>query len=364
MSKHSTLEGPIHVAVIGAGAIGINHIQNLQLHPEAVVAAIAESHPERGRAAAEEFKIARVETDYRAVLDDPFIHAVTICLPNCLHAPVSLAALQAGKHVLLEKPMATNAQEAGALVKAARESQRLLMVAQNQRFSKNAQTVRQLVERGFFGDIYYAKAYWRRQKGIPRIGSWFTQRAMAGGGATYDIGVHVLDLCLFLLDEFDVETVSAAVGSRLGEQGMGDGGWGKSEIDPDKPFDVDDFSCALLRLKNGCTIMFEATWALLQEHGDMNGVELYGTAAGGRVGQQPALFEVDKIEDKLVHKVSELPDLPTLVDPNRMAHFVDCLLGRAEPLVPMEQSLQVQRILDAIYLSAQEGREVVLKDMA
>jgi predicted dehydrogenase len=344
------------VAVLGAGAIGRNHIESFLKHPAARVAALGETSSVRGREVADRFGIPDLYEDYREILQRPDIDIVSIALPNHLHAPVALAALQAGKHVMLDKPMATSAGAAARLVAEARRRHRLLMVGQNQRFTPAIQTLRQFIERGVLGEVYHARATWMRRSGIPRIGSWFTQRRLAGGGCTYDIGAHMLDQTLYLMDEFAAAAVSGQIYAKFGPRGRANGAWGKSEIDPRLPFDVEDFSVALIRLKSGRTVLLETAWAAHLPVPDINSTQLFGTEAGATTNPLQ-LFRPGR-RDYLV----ETPALRRpLVNPDRMVHFINVLLGRERPHVPPEQSLAVQKILDAIYRSAATGREVRLR---
>ncbi len=349
-------KGSFNIAVIGAGAIGHDHISSFQQHPSAKVVAIAEVSPERGREAADKFGIHELVTDYKTLLKRADIDVFSIALPNYLHAPVALAALKAGKHVMLDKPMATNAADAAKLVAEAKKQKVLLMVGQNQRFIPEVQTAKQLIAKGVLGDVYHAKTAWCRRGGIPRIGSWFTQKQFAGGGSTYDIGVHALDRCLYLMGEFDAAAVSGQTYAKFGPRGLGDGNWGKSEIDPNAKFDVDDLSIALIKLKSGRTVLLETSWAAHQPEGDNNGTQLFGTEAGIK-------FPPLQLFRKGAHGYNtELVDhLPNLVDGNRMVHFINVLLGVNKPYVKPAESLAIQKILDAIYLSSKTGKEVRIK---
>lgn len=342
-----------NVAVIGAGAIGINHIKSFNEHPEARVVALAEVSPERGKEAADEFEIPTLTTDYKELLGRDDIHIVSIALPNFLHAPVGLEALQAGKHVMIDKPIATNAADAQKLVEEADKQGNLLMVGQNRRMELPVQTAKQLINRGELGEVYHAKTAMLRRSGIPRIGSWFTQTQFAGGGATYDIGVHALDRALYLMGEFDAAAVSGQTYAKFGPRGLGDGSWGKGEVDPNKPFDVDDLSIALIKLKSGRTVLLEASWAAHWDNDDYT--QVLGTEAGLKF---PPLTKFHNTEDG--YKVEEVEMLEPMVNPNRMAHFVEVLLGEAEPFVKPQESLALQKILDAIYESARTGKEVRL----
>jgi predicted dehydrogenase len=344
------------VAVIGAGAIGQDHLASFKLHPSATVVALAEVSGARGRETAERFGIPDVVTDYRKLLARDDIDVVSIALPNYLHAKVALDALRAGKHVKLDKPMTTNARDAARLVAEAQKRGVLFMVGQNFRFNADTQTAKQVVDKGTLGEIYHAKTSWSRRAGIPRIGSWFTQKRFAGGGCTYDIGVHALDRCLYLMSEFDAESVSGQTYSKFGTRGLGNGSWGRSEIDPKAVFDVDDMSIALIKLRSGRTVLLETSWAAHGPVADLNGTQLFGTEAG--LSLPPVhLFR----QTKAGYSTEVIEHLPARVSTNRMVHFIDCLLGKAEPHVRPSESLAVQKILDAIYLSAATRREVRIK---
>jgi predicted dehydrogenase len=345
-----------NVAVVGAGAIGTDHLASFRLHPAATVVAVAEASSKRGREAADRFDIPEVVQDYRLLLGREDIDVISIALPNYLHAKVALDALRAGKHVMLDKPMATNARDAAKLVAEAKRRGVLFMVGQNFRFNGETQTAKQVVESGCLGAVYHAKTSWSRRSGIPRIGSWFTQKRFAGGGCTYDIGVHALDRCLYLLGEFDAAAVSGKTFAKFGPRGLGNGGWGKSEIDPTAPFDVDDLSVALIKLRSGRTVVLEASWAAHGPVNDVNATQLFGSEAG--LSLPPVqLFR----QTRTGYCTEAIDPLPPLVSTNRMVHFIDCLLGRAKPFVKPAESLAVQRILDAIYVSSATGREVRIR---
>ena len=352
MNKEKT----INAAVIGAGAIGLDHIQGFQQHPKACVVAIADTNAQRAGEAARKFGIPDVVSDYRDLLKRKDLAAVSVALPNYLHFAAGMDALRAGKHVMMEKPFATHAREAARLVATAKAKRRVLMVGQNQRFSPAAQTLKQIVSRGDLGDVYHAEATFLRRSGIPRIGSWFTQKKYSGGGCLYDIGVHALDLTLHLIGDFDAAAVSGQTFGKFGARGLGNGGWGMSEIAPSKPFDVEDFAVALIKMRSGRTVLLRASWAAHMPKRDDHNIALFGTEGGAYFQPLQVFGPVDQ-----EYVIREPKPLPLLVPANRMVHFMDIVLGKAKPFVKPDESLKVQRILDAIYASSGSGREVRIK---
>jgi predicted dehydrogenase len=256
----------------------------------------------------------------------------------------------------VEKPMALNAKEAAKIVEVARKMKRVLMVAQNFRFNRHTQVAKTMVERGDLGEVYQARCFWLRRSGIPRIGSWFTQKHYAGGGCTFDLGVHMLDTCLHLIGEFEVRSVSAQTFARFGPRGLGETDWGKSEIDTKKPFDVEDSSVTLLKLKSGRTVLLEVSWAGHHAPDAREyGVDLFGAAAG--LSLYPArLFRPGPNGYETINL-----SLPLVAhSEDRIHHFVSCVLDGKKPLVLPDESVKVQQVLDAIYASAGTGKEVRL----
>lgn len=163
------------------------------------------------------------------LLADKEVDAVYVAVPNKFHAPLACQTLAAGKHVILDKPMALSHAQALQVAKAAEQSGKTFFLGMNQRFTEGAQQIRSLVEAGVLGEIYHAKAYWIRREGIPRLGTWFGNKEVAGAGSLFDIGVHFLDLCLHLLGNFNPVSVFGASYTKFGNRGLGEGGWGLSD---------------------------------------------------------------------------------------------------------------------------------------
>jgi predicted dehydrogenase len=351
---------PVNIGVIGAGQIGHIACEEILRHPDARVTAVADLDSARLERLAERFGIGARFLDPEALLASDAVDAVYIATPNVFHAPLSLAALQQGKHVLLEKPFAMNTEEAERVVARARESGRVFTVGMNQRFRPDVQRVRALVASGSLGDVYHAKAYWLRRTGIPKLGTWFGKKSLAGGGALLDIGVHMLDVALYVTDHFRPLSVSGRVQTIFGQRGLGEGGWGYSDRTEDG-FDVEDTASALIKLENGSTLALEVSWAVHQAEASRQNLELFGSEAGASC--YPAtLFKSGRDGDYLVQQ--DLKGPLRYPHANRFANFVNAILGREELCVTPEQALVVQRIIDAVYESSASGREIVLGELS
>ena len=250
-----------------------------------------------------------------------------------------------------------NTAEAETAVAAARAAGKVLTLGMNQRFTDQAQKFRTLVEQGTFGEIYHAKAIWSRRAGIPKLGTWFGNKELAGGGCLYDIGVHLLDLCLYVLGNFKPVSVSGATYTKFGNRGLGGGSWGKSEVS-DMPFTVDDFATGLIKFENGATVSLDVTWACHRAENDKWDIDLFGTEAGGSV-ISGKLYRRD--EAAAAHVIIDNPPAPiAFAHCDRFHNFINHLLGTEELCVTLEQALTIQRILDALALSACSGKEVML----
>lgn len=347
----------IRLGMIGAGQIALFTAREFRRHTGCDVLAVADPNAERASELAAMVGAEHTFTDVDELLARDDLDAVYIAVPNAFHEEVAVKALQAGKHVLLDKPFALNTGAAENIVAAAGQANRTLMLGMNQRFERTVQSARGLIAEGRLGDVYHLKAFWRRRAGIPRMGSWFTSKSIAGGGALLDIGVHVLDVAMHLIDNFRPVSVSGATFTRFGNRGLGEGGWGRSEREFDE-FDVDDFATALIRLEGGAVITLEASWALHQPDGNDHDVIAYGEDAGLAVYSN-RLFEPGEGNE---YRIVQNPQSPPIAYPHcsRAEHFINVLLGDEAPLIDTHQALAVQRVLDGVYESAATGREIQL----
>jgi predicted dehydrogenase len=270
--------------VIGLGWAGQRHLEAYEALAGAKVVALAGLEAPARQELAARFAIERQVARWEDLLELGELDAVSVAVPTFLHAPIAIAALERGLHVLCEKPIARNADEADAMVAAARAADRVLDVAFNHRQRGDIQALKGAIDAGRLGRPYYAKAWWLRRTGIPTLGSWFTQSDLAGGGPLVDIGVHVLDYALFLLGNPAVRAVSASTYDLLATAGFGSSpDADKTGATDAKKFDVEDLASVFVRLADGGTLLVEASWAAHRRAGDEFGITLYGTDGGAEL---------------------------------------------------------------------------------
>ena len=342
----------VRVGVIGVG-MGRHHAVRYRECEQAELVALCDANPERLAAVADELGVERRFTSVEEMLQLPGLQAVSVALPNFLHAPVSLQALEAGCHVMCEKPLAMNAGEARQMVETARRVGGKLMVHFNVRFNPTSQLVKREVDSGRLGDIYYARSVWHRNRGIPGLGGWFTDKARSGGGALIDIGVHRLDLALWLMGYPRPVSVTGVTYSDLGRD---------LAARQEKTFDVDDLAAGFIRFENGASLTLETSWASNTGKREDQWTQLLGRKAGAliRNTDEGYHFEAQLFEER-DGRMETLPlEGPLPYAESAQQHFARCILEDRETMAPGEQGLIVMQILDAIYESAATGREVII----
>lgn len=347
----------IRVALIGAGGIANSHMVDLKKYKNAEVVVACDVNEESARKFAAKHDIKVYTTDLDAVMADKTIDAVTIATPTAFHAPIALKALKAGKHVHTDKPFAMNAQEAEEVVNLAKEKGLVFMVGMNQRYTSEGQTAKKIVEKGTLGEIYHAKALWKRRNFIPGgAGGWFHNKDIAGGGAMLDIGVHLLDLCMYVIDNFKPVSVSGAVYTKFGQYGGLKTTSKAKMVEPE--FSVDDYSFALIKMENGSTIQLEATWAEFMEQKEYSNIELKGTDGGLNL-RPMKLFKCAKDGSYQIIEPAPFAGKGN-INKGRLYNWLEAIEGKTEVLCKPEQSLAIQKIIDAIYESSKTGREVII----
>jgi predicted dehydrogenase len=366
MTTETATPQPLRVGVVGMGWAGETHLKAYQQMPNVEVVAVADPREERLLELKQTYTLADVYTDWEKLIRRDDLDVVSVCTPNQFHAPVSIAALESGKHVLCEKPLARTSAEAEQMVRAAIAQGRVLHTAFNHRERGDIQTLKRAVDDGLLGRIYHAKATWMRRQGIPGMGGWFTSREMAGGGPLIDLGVHVLDMALYLLGEPEVKAVSAATYAELGPRGRGGRKVNTRTMDVGG-YEVEDLATAFIRLANGVTLLLEASWAVYGRAGDDFGVTLFGTEGGADVDIKNYVWE-----DTLRLYV-DVDNEPTVLAPAVLKgeghvavvrKFLAAIDGGEWAEHSGREGLRRAQIIDACYQSAAEGREIALTDLA
>ena len=353
------------IGAVGTGGIWKwGHSPAWLAHPEVEIVAVCDIVPEKAEAFAKEHNVPHVFTDYKQMLKIKELNVIDVCTPNLLHSEVTVAALKAGKNVFCEKPDAVNVREAEKMAAAAKASRKLLMVMRNNRFNPWAQFLKKFVEGGHMGDVYTGRCGWIRRRGIPGAGGWFTTKALSGGGPLIDLGVHYIDVAMYLMGnprpvsvvgstyrKFAGNKLSESVHSAFGEKKEGG------------TFDVEDLATGFIKFDNGASLQIEFSWASnIEQEGTF--LELRGDKAGCSVGLGHELKIFTEIEGTLCDIVPKINyRRPKDESPHAMNlyHFIDCLAGRAKPMFVPQQGVDMIKILTAIYKSAETGKEVTLK---
>jgi predicted dehydrogenase len=356
-------EQPLRVGVVGLGWAGETHIKSYLQIPGVEVVAIADTNQTQLNKLGETYNVKYLFHDWKDLVEHPELDIVSVCTPNFLHAPVSIAALDHHKHVLCEKPLARSAEEAEGMVRAAVDNRRVLDVAFNHRQRGDVQVLKQYIDLGGLGRIYHAKASWMRRSGIPGMGGWFTHREMAGGGPLIDLGVHVLDMALYLLGEPKPVTVSAMTYAELGPRGRGGRG-DRKLITGEGGYEVEDLATAFLRFEDGSTLLLEASWATYGKKGDDFGVELYGTEGGANIDVQFYNWE------NTLTIFTDTAGVPSEIRPKVtrgeghtavVRNFVNVIRSGVDwDQYNGQEGFTRTEIIDACYRSAMERREIAL----
>ncbi|MCM3748666.1 Gfo/Idh/MocA family oxidoreductase [Paenibacillus pasadenensis] len=347
----------IRIGVIGTGSISEFHLSSYAANKSSEVYAICDLNRERAEAVAAKFGASKVFTDYNELLADPDVDAVSICTWNNTHAEISIAALEAGKHVLVEKPLCRTVEEALQIQETVRKTGKKLMVGYVRRYDPNAMMLNSFVEEGEFGDLYFAKASYIRRMGNP--GGWFSDKSRSGGGPVIDIGVHVIDLCWYLMGRPKVKSVSANEYKHLGNRANVKHLTRYMAADYNaEQNDVEDMANALIRFENGASLLVDVSFSLHSVK-DEGIVKLFGTKGGFEI--DPAVVMVTEKHDTIMN-ISPQTDSSGLqigrAFQSEIDHFVDCIVNDKQPISPVEDGVEVMKILCAIYESAAKGAEV------
>ncbi|MDB5085700.1 MAG: oxidoreductase [Bacilli bacterium] len=347
----------IRLGFVGAGAIGQVHMTEFSKHPEVILAAVTDAYLPFAEKRAAEYGIARVHASAEDLFEDDQIDAVVIGIPNKWHAPLAVKALRAGKHVLIEKPMGINGDAAKEIIRAERESGKVVMVGHQMRFEWASLQIKEQAEQGAFGRIYHAKAGWLRRKGIPGWGSWFTRKSESGGGPLIDIGVHMLDLSLWLMGNPKPVTVFGSTYAEFGPKRQGLGRWGTP--DWSGYFDVEDLATALIKMEDGTTLSLDVSWAVHMDTANSAFVHLIGSDGGASWGSGGGKLLTEKFNQAVDVELKK-PDQDLGARFRLTRHFIESIREEKTPIISAQSGLTNNLILDAIYESSKTGHEVEL----
>jgi predicted dehydrogenase len=333
----------VRVAIIGAGWIAqVAHIPVWKKIPEVELVAVCDTVKTRAKAVAEKYKIPQYLTRDEDVLKRDDIDAVDICVPTNLHERLTLESLSAGKHVLVEKPMSRTVEEGEKMVRAARQHKKHLMVAMNVRFRWDAVNLKSFVDGGEVGKVFYMKTGWLRRKKKSDEQAWMFQKKHSGGGVLMDLGIQMLDVSLWLLNNPKVKSVKANVYNQAGK------------------FEVEDTATAFVHLDNDVTLGLEVSWIFLRDQ-DLFYTNLLGTQGNAQLNP---LRVTKELHGNLVNLTPGRAETHTNLYKqsyeNELRHFISCLRDGAPMLSSGEESLERMRLIEVMYESANRGKEVAL----
>lgn len=360
--------GKIQIGIIGCGGIANGkHFPALaKLSDKCELVAFCDILPERAEKAAKEYGApgAKVMTDYHDLIAEGVLDAVHVLTPNVSHCEITCTALEAGKHVLCEKPMAATPTDARRMLEAYRRSGKLLTIGYQNRFRDDSLFLKQYCEESGLGDIYFAKAYALRRRGVPTWGV-FTDKSKQGGGPLIDIGTHSLDLALWCMDNYTPRTVLGASYEKLGKllhpdnQGNGGGSWDNTT------YDVEDSAFGYVVMENGASIFLQSSWALNIDDGRQAKITLCGTKAGSDMNDGLRINTVLQNKQTMILPKTDtyrpgenlLTGFGIAADRESEA-WLGAILGTNELVVKPEQALTVTEILDAVYVSSARQKAV------
>lgn len=346
----------LKVGVIGVGGIANTHIPGWQASPHTEVVAASDISETTAANFGKKWGIGRISTNSMDLINDPDIDIIDICTPNNYHAPLAIAAMDAGKHVICEKPLAPTPKDILDMIAARDRNGKMLMTAQHFRFRGVSKAMKAEVASGTLGNIYHARSWMLRRASAPtRPG--FILKSQATGGPCIDIGVHILDLTLWMMGNPKPVAVTGVARAELAHQPGAFSVWG-GPIPPE--FDVEDFAAAFVRFENGATLILEVSWMLHHDapSEDMQ-MWLYGTQ-GGAHWPKNEIYTTNYATQQ--HVNSTLQRGQDALEPHAQecVEFAEAIISGAPSPVPAEQSLQVMTILDGVYRSQEAGREIRL----
>ncbi|SYX86616.1 Gfo/Idh/MocA family protein [Paenibacillus alvei] len=358
------------IAIIGVGQIGKHHLDEYARVGGAEIVAVCDVNEAEARKVAEQYQVPHVYTDFRELLKRDDIEAVDVCLHNNFHAPITIAALEAGKHVYCEKPIAGSYYDGAAMLEAAKATGRMLHIQLATLYNAETKAAKTLIEDGQLGKLYHARSTGFRRRGRPYVDGYgtpsFTQKSIASGGALYDMGVYHISQLLYLLGMPRVTRIS---GQTYQEMEM------LQERRETSKFDVEELGLGLVKFEGGLTLDIIEAWAIYLD--GFEGSSIVGSKGGLRMpyqtsqGQHPFSFHhtVSDMDLNATVDVQAMNRRRHLLNPNEWAydssqgHWIAALNGIVSLLPTAELALNTMLISQGIYMSSALGREVTADEI-
>lgn len=339
----------VRIGIVGAGKICQGpHMGAYDKIDNAEIVAICDIDEKKLESVEKRYPNAKLYTDYREMIQRETLDAVDICTPNVLHSEIAIYALNNGLHVICEKPDAINVAEAEKMKEASEKNGKVLMVIRNNRYRPTTKFLKQYIAEDKMGEIYAGRCGWIRRRGIPGWGGWFTDKKQSGGGPLIDLGVHIIDLAMYLMGNPKPVTVSGCTYSKFPHTSY-------------SKTDVEDLAMGFIRFENGACLQIEFSWASNIEYDQMF-VELRGTKSGSRMSGIDRKFDV--FTEECGTNITIKPAIDDYNCPphheQNIRHFIDVIEGKADPDFTPQQGVNMVKILEAIYKSAELGHEIAL----
>lgn len=347
----------IKVGVIGVGQIGKYHLSNYEKMSDVEVVAVADVNEAESERVAKQYGIGQTYSNFREMLQRDDITAVDVCLHNNFHAPMTIAALEAGKNVYCEKPMAGTYADALSMYEAAQRTGKMLSIQVANIFATETKAAKRLIDDGHLGKVYYGRSFGHRRRGRPFVDGYgtptFVQSKNSAGGALFDMGVYHISTMLHLLGNPEVETISGKTHQELDMY---------EDRRKSSGYDVEELGLGFVRLSGGITMSIEESWALQYDgsessrvHGSKGGIKLTPLTFFSTVSdmEMTSTFGLDALEFRL-H--STQPDYEAYDSPQR--YWIAMNQGRVNDIDCATIALKTALISEGIYLSNRIGREV------
>ena len=362
----------LKIGVIGCGGIANQkHFPAMKANSDLCeVVAFCDIIRERAEKGAAEYGVpgARVYEDYHDLLADQEVEVVHVLTPNVAHAPITIAAFEAGKHVYCEKPMSHSPADAEKMVEAWKKSGKKFTIGYQNRFRPEVQNLHAACQKGELGEIYYAKAHAIRRRGVPTWGV-FPDKSKQGGGPLIDIGTHALDITLWCMNNYEVESVTGNVFYKLGSLQQATEGNLFGPWDPNT-FEVEDSAMGYIKMKNGAAILLESAWAINLLESREASTTLCGTLAGAEIHsgmsytQNELIYNRGRNGQLMQENLSPVGGVAYFGGGGGEEGVVDCkqwleaVQNGTSPLVKPEEALVVTQVLEGIYRAAEQGKEL------